>query len=201
MYAYTLTGMIAAALVQTLRTDTGLSVRALAEAAGIASSTVHRIEKGTLQPTMDMLQRIAEAAGARLLVEPQVDYAASIVGLAQSIRQDIAAHEQSWPVRKAAELTERFGRADAETRRRMTAAEPPSTGDAHWDAFVAGLAEWLTVRVGIPTPPWTHKASRYLEAGWWVTPMKAMHAWEYAGSPASFKTRGVYLHRESLTNV
>jgi len=31
--------------------------------------------------------------------------------------------------------------------------------------------------------------------------MESMRAWEYAGSPMSFQSRGVYLHRESLTNV
>jgi hypothetical protein len=31
--------------------------------------------------------------------------------------------------------------------------------------------------------------------------MKPMRAREYAGSPMPFKGRGVYLHRDSLTNV
>lgn len=30
--------------------------------------------------------------------------------------------------------------------------------------------------------------------------MESMRAWEYAGSPMSFKTRGVYIHRDSLLN-
>jgi hypothetical protein len=31
--------------------------------------------------------------------------------------------------------------------------------------------------------------------------MASLHAWQYAGSPASFQDRGVYIHRESLINV
>lgn len=147
------------------------------------------------------LRRIVEAAGARLRVEPEIDYAASVVGLARSIRQDLAQSDESAPVRKAAEFTHRFRSVDDHTRRRMVAAEAPSIGDPRWDAFVAALTEWLTVQTGMPVPAWVRQPSRYLDTGWWVTPMKSMHAWEYAGAPASFKTRGVYLHRDSLTNV
>lgn len=198
VYAYSVRP---AELVRMVRVETGLSVRALAEAAGVAASTVHRIEQGELGPTMETLAHIVEAAGFRLRVDAQVDYSAGIVGLARSIRPDIAAGDYSGPVRKAAELATRFVGAAQEGRRRMITARPPETGDPRWDAFLAGLAEWLAVRVGMPAPAWVYDDSRYLGRGWWVTPMESLRAWEYAGSPMSFQSRGVYLHRDSLTNV
>lgn len=193
--------MITAELVRRTRAETGLSVRALAAAAGVAASTVHRIEKSELEPTVDTLRCILQAAGMLLRIEPELDYAASLVGLARSIREDIAGNDRTWPVRKAAELVTRFHYADPESRQRMITAEPPSTGDQRWDAFVAAVAEWLAVRYGLEVPAWAYHHSRYLRRGWWITPMMSMRAWEYAGSPASFKNRGVYLHRESLVNV
>jgi transcriptional regulator with XRE-family HTH domain len=196
-----LTRMRPADLVRMVRSEAGLSVRALADAAGVAASTVHRIEQGELQPTVETLRHVVEAAGQRLQVDAHLDHAVSIVGLARSIRSEVAAGDYANPVRKAAELAARFGRADMATRRRMVTAKPAPTGDGRWDAFLAGLAEWLTVRAGLPAPAWVHDADRYLRHGWWVTPMKSMHAWEYAGSPVSFQSRGVYLHRDSLTNV
>jgi transcriptional regulator with XRE-family HTH domain len=196
-----LTYVRVADLVRQTRAEAGLSVRALAEAAGVAASTVHRIERGELQPTVQTLRRIVEAAGMLLRVEPQLDYSVSIVGLARSIRADLARGDQTWPVRKAAELAGRFRRADPDTQRRMIAAEPPETGDPRWDAFLAALAEWLAVRADLPTPSWALDGDRYLRRGWWVTPMTSMRAWEYAGSPAAFQSHGVYLHRDSLTNV
>lgn len=174
-------------------------MRSLAKAAGVAASTVHRIERGDLQPTVQTLSRIAEAAGVRLRMEPEVDYAVSLVGLARSIRADRTKRKDT--IRKAAEFVSRFNRADPDTRSRMIAAEPPAVGDPHWDAFVAGLAEWLAVRAEMPTPAWTHKPERYLDHGWWITPMASMRAWEYAGSPVSFQSRGIYIHRDSLVNV
>jgi transcriptional regulator with XRE-family HTH domain len=196
-----LTSMRPSELVRGVRAEAGLSVRALADAAGVAASTVHRIEQGELQPTVETLRQVVEAAGQRLRVDAQVDHAVSIVGLARSIRPEVAAGDYAGPVRKAAELATRFGEADPATRHRMITAKPPPTGDSRWDAFLAGLAEWLAVRAGLPAPAWAHDTDRYLHRGWWVTPMRSMHAWEYAGSPMSFQVRGVYLHRDSLTNV
>jgi transcriptional regulator with XRE-family HTH domain len=188
-------------MVRGVRSETGLSVRALAEAAGVAASTVHRIEQGEIQPTVDTLAQIVEAAGSRLWVEAHLDHAASVVGLALSMQPDAAAGGYIVPVRKAADLAARFAGADVETRRRMITARPPETGDPRWDAFLGGLAEWLAVRAGLPAPAWVRDDSRYLRRGWWVTPMESMRAWEYAGSPMSLQSRGVYLHRESLTSV
>lgn len=190
-----------AELVRGVRTDAGLSLRALAGAAGVATSTIHRIERGEIHPTIDILERITQAAGVRLRVEPVPDYAASIVGLARAIRDDITSGDATMPVRRAAELAARFETSDVEARHRMINAEPPAIGDARWEAFVAALAEWLAIRAAMTAPDWVHHADRYLHESWWVTPMASMRAWEYAGSPASFQTRGVYLHRDSLTNV
>jgi transcriptional regulator with XRE-family HTH domain len=198
VYAYNVN---AAETVRRIRVESSLSLRALAHAAGLAASTVHRIEQGQLRPTTATLDRIAEAAGVRLVVEPRLDHAVSIVGLARAVRDDIAAGDQTWPVRRASELVHRFSHADADSRQRMLAAEPPEIGDPRWDAFVAALAEWLALQGRMPTPTWVYQPKRYLPAGWWVSPMPSMRAWQYAGSPASFQNHGVYIHRESLINV
>lgn len=187
-------------LVRRFREDAGLSLRKLANAAGVATSTVHRIERGDLRPTVAMVQRLAQAAGARLDVDARPDYSMSILGLARAIRSPTESAGLS-PVQLSAELAHRFDNADVEERTRMLAAEPALGGDPRWDAFLGGLAEWLAVRVGIAPPAWTQDDGRFLREGWWVTTMDSMRAWEFAGTPMSFQRRGVYLHRESLTNV
>ncbi len=124
--------MDAAELVRAARTGAGLSVRSLADAAGVAASTVHRIEKAELHPTVDTLRRILETAGVRLRLEPQPDHAVSLVGLARSIRADVVGTgtdgDWTWSVRRAAELVSRFRAADGATRHRMITAEPRPPG-------------------------------------------------------------------------
>ena len=59
-------GSPAYALCRQVRRRSGLSQRALAEAAGVSPSTVARIERGRLEPTLDLLLRLVDAAGLRL---------------------------------------------------------------------------------------------------------------------------------------
>lgn len=188
-------------LVRTVRAETGLSIRAVADAAGLAPSTIHRIERGALQPTMLTLARIAGAAGMRLHVDVRVDYAASLVGLGRWAATKIVTGSEPDIVRLAAELVHRYRASPPSMRSSMISAEPAATGDLRWDAFLAALAEWLAVTSGDPVPAWARRQGRFLACGWWVTSMGSMRAWEYAGSPAAFKIRGVYVHRDSLLNV
>lgn len=189
-------------MVAEARARAGLSIRALARTAQVSPSTVHRIEQRRLVPTVEMLDRLVRATGRRLEVVVRPDPTTTI-GLAQAIAADLERdHEdRSGPVRRAAEFASRFARRDPTTQHIAIKSEPPTTGDLRWDAFLAALVEWLAVRHGAEVPPWVRNPSRYLDAAWWVTTMPSLHAWEFAGSPASFQSHGVYLHRDSLANV
>lgn len=191
-----------ALIVAKERAAAGLSIRALARAAQVSPSTVHRIEQGKLVPTVDMLDRLVGATGSRLEVAVRPD-SQTIAGLARIIASDLDRdpEDRTVPVRRAAEFAARFHRRERTSRELAIQSEPPPTGSARWDAFVAALVEWLAVRHGTDVPGWVHDASRYLDGGWWVTTMPSLHAWEFAGSPVSFQSHGVYLHRDSLVNV
>ncbi len=66
-----------------------LTVRALAERAGVAFSTVHLIEKGTSLPRFEVIQKLSAALG----VEPaEVDeFAAAIAAVAEGKATAVAA--------------------------------------------------------------------------------------------------------------
>lgn len=57
------------AICREIRARTGWTQRRLAEAAGVAHSTVARIEKARMEPTLSELQRLARAAGFDLRIE------------------------------------------------------------------------------------------------------------------------------------
>jgi transcriptional regulator with XRE-family HTH domain len=187
-------------LVKRVRSEAGLSLRDLAAASDLAVSTIHRTERGELHPTVGTLEQVVSAAGCRLRLDVSPDSAGSVLGLSLVLRHELEAGERLSVVRRAAELANRFESATPSARIAMLVAQPPPVGSVEWDAFLGGLAEWLAVRVGSETPAWTEAPTRFLDHGWWVTPMDSLRAWEYAGTPMSLKRRGVFLHRESLTN-
>jgi transcriptional regulator with XRE-family HTH domain len=187
-------------LARSVRRSAGLSLRQLARRADLATSTVHRVERGELHPTVETVERIVTAAGRRLVLEVPADSSGSVLGLGLAVAVAVEADDTSLVVRQAAELVSRFDHASADGRRQMLAVEPSPAGSEEWDAFLAGLAEWLAVRGDVEPPAWTRRPDRFLRRGWWVTPMRSLRAWEYAGTPVSLQRRGVYLHRESLVN-
>jgi transcriptional regulator with XRE-family HTH domain len=68
--AYTLTavkeGSSAYAICLLARREAGLSQRKLAAATGVSPSTIARIEKGRMEPTLALLTRVVEACGLEL---------------------------------------------------------------------------------------------------------------------------------------
>jgi predicted transcriptional regulator len=59
-------------LLKKARRESGLSQRALAKAAGVPQSTVGRIESGAIDPRAGTLQRLLEACGWDLILEPRL---------------------------------------------------------------------------------------------------------------------------------
>lgn len=57
------------AICKEARRRSGMSQRALAAGAGVTPATVARIEKGRMEPTLDLLRRIVRAAGLELRAE------------------------------------------------------------------------------------------------------------------------------------
>lgn len=55
-------------LLRTAREARGLTQAALAERAGTAQSAVSRLECGVVSPTVETLERLLEAADARLIL-------------------------------------------------------------------------------------------------------------------------------------
>jgi predicted nucleotidyltransferase/DNA-binding XRE family transcriptional regulator len=59
----------AGGLVRSARERAHLSARALARASHVSTSTVTRIERGEINPTVEMLDRLLAASGNRLVLE------------------------------------------------------------------------------------------------------------------------------------
>ena len=80
-------------------------------------------------------------------------------------------------------------------------ADPGSTGDARWDALIAGVVENLMFRRSMKVPRWTVQPGRFLTEWWFVTDFPRLHPTAFVETPAAIANRGVFIRRSSLENV
>jgi len=78
-------------------------------------------------------------------------------------------------------------------------AEPSTTGDARWDAMLAGNVEELALAGHFPAPAWTQ--GHALAQFWFVGSMPSLVAYSFARSPMSLQIRGVMIDPADLESV
>lgn len=84
---------------------------------------------------------------------------------------------------------------------RMWSEEPASTGDAGFDAFLAGLTEHLALQAGLEPPAWVEHPDRFLATFWFPHARADFDAIALRDSPGPFRRRNVYVHPSSLERV
>jgi hypothetical protein len=90
---------------------------------------------------------------------------------------------------------------DGEARLACLTDAPPPTGDAHLDAFVGAVAEYLSRQYELPRiPDWAFEPHRYLERAWHVSPFDSSGMREYLtfASPAEFSSRNIFTEERPL---
>ncbi len=144
-----------AVVLREARRGAGLSVRGLAASAGVAYSTVARIESGRLDPTTGMLARLLEAAGCRL----------ELAGVRVPVPR-LADLVEAWAVdplgQDRPDWTRLRGFLDYLTEHPRhvgvsVAAPPPTSGSGFMDTLLAGIAEKVCDDAGVPRPGWARR--------------------------------------------
>ena len=106
------------------------------------------------------------------------------------------ADDDSHRWRLVAEMLEEYRHEPVAQRAGLLATEPPSTGDERWDVFLAALAEFLTARDGRGAAAWT--AGRRLAVFWFPFNSAAARVDAIVHSPASFRSRGIFVAPQEL---
>lgn len=114
-----------------------------------------------------------------------------------------------WPdpdlVRLIADAIHNFELLESdEDRWDYIAHEPPLTGDAGWDAALAGLGVHLArLSAFEQTPDWTRDPGRYSPTFRWIglPPDSEMKAYVFQRTPIYFKSRGVMIDVANLVSV
>jgi transcriptional regulator with XRE-family HTH domain len=148
--------MDAGSLVGSARSSAGVTVRELAARAGVAGSTITRVQAGVVDPTVHTLARVLAAAGYELRLSATRADAVRTPQLSDLV--------DAW-TRKGGEVRLAWprwrGLLDALALHPELVPEaiypsPPPSGARIVDTLLAAVAEKLADDAALPRPTWTH---------------------------------------------
>lgn len=148
------------AILCSARTGAGLSRRALAARAGVATSMVSRIENGDTDVTLSMLRRLLAAAGRELVIDSrQSGDRPAIAALATAVEVDRGRLKIDWTrLRGFADWAQQHVDDVA-----AAIADPPARTGTPLDAILAAFAEQLADEHGMARPRWTRAVGSLAE--------------------------------------
>lgn len=148
------------ALLAGAKGSSGISIRALATQAQVAGSTITRIQAGTVDPSIETLERIFLAAGFELQI--------NAVRLGRSPRPSLCDLFDAWSIQNnQLQLDWTRWRAFLDELALHTELipeaiyiTPPPTGNIIVDALLAAVAEKLADDAGLPRPTWAEQVPK-----------------------------------------
>ena len=195
-YAYMLSAMQeASGLVANARASAGLSLRELGRLAGVAFTTIRRVEAGEMDPTVGMLRRILAAAGEDLVLttSPAAQTRVSLAALADKSIANAAGERPDWTALRA--FVDYLALHPEETADAIAA--QPHTQSRLMRALLAGMAEKLADDHELPRPGWTWTAPK-MTPDWELPGTARMRAQRRAKAPRQLLDRGIVIDEGSL---
>jgi transcriptional regulator with XRE-family HTH domain len=188
-----------ATMLRDARRAVGITQLELAERAGTAQPAVAAYESGGRTPNLTTLRRLLGACDYDVEVQalPRVRRgAASLAELAETIEGDLEQGRERDALRLLFGFADDFRGSSRPGQLALLAKQPPPTGEARFDAVLAGVAEFFADEGGIPAPRWVDDPERFVEPSWFVASRPAFHAYTLANTPAVFARHGVFIARE-----
>lgn len=96
------------------------------------------------------------------------------------------------------------GEMDSASDEELAAAivdEPLATGDGRIDALLAAVAEHLAYHRILPLPTWCFNSGRSLATAWFPIDYPSVRVRALISSPASFRSRLIFIDRSDLARV
>ena len=159
------------ALIREARHAAGITQAQLAARAGTTQPAVAAYESGTRRPNLETLSRLLDGCehDVEVLARPRVRRgAASLAELSPTISEDLLSDRESDALRLLFGFADDFRGSSRPGRISLIAEDPPPTGDARFDAALAGVAEFFAAEAGIAAPGWVNSPGRFVEPWWFV---------------------------------
>jgi ABC-type amino acid transport substrate-binding protein len=123
----------------------------------------------------------------------------TIQDIASEVKNSLGRSDEAEARRLAFRFVELYDAATEAERVAMVRDPPEPTADARFDALLAGIVDFVCARHDTIPPRWVDDPERFLDAWWFVSGMRTLHADAIAHSPISFARRGVFLTENALT--
>jgi transcriptional regulator with XRE-family HTH domain len=191
-------------LIKRARQDANITQLQVAHRAGTAQPAVAAYESGLRIPTLATLERLLDACehDLEIAASPRKRRgAASLEHLAPLIADDLAQGRERDALRLLFGFSDDFRGSSRPGKVALLHEDPPTTGDARFDAALAGTAEFFASEGNIPAPGWVNGSSRFVEPWWFATSKPAFEAYTLAHTPAVFARHGVFIAREVFDRV
>lgn len=173
-----------------MRRRRGLTLRAVARAAGTSVSNLSAYERGAKRPRSGTLERLQAVVDAGSHSPIHRNDLLTVPAAAAALRAGLRARWGTADLlRLVREMRSNAGFAIDESDLAASFAAPSTTGDQRWDAMLAGCVEDLALHRGLEPPGWCR--GHALPTFWFVGSTPSLHAYAFARSPFSLQVRGV----------
>jgi transcriptional regulator with XRE-family HTH domain len=186
-------------LLRNARHNAGITQLEVATRARTTQPAVAAYESGARTPSLTTLTRLLGACehDVEVIARPRMRRgAASLAELSQTIEQDIEDGREQDALRLLFGFADDFRASSRPGAIELIAEEPASTGDARFDAALAGVAEFFAAERGVPAPGWVNQPRRFVEPLWFVSSRPEFDSYTLAHTPATFLRHGVLIARE-----
>lgn len=186
--------------LRSARQASGLSLAAVARAAGTSASNVSAYERGAKRANGATLARLNAAVRAGSDSAIHRNRLVTVPAAAAAIRAGL---RHGWSaadlLRIVRELRTNAAHLRNDADRSAFYGQPSTTGDRRWDALLAGVTEMDALRDGRDVPPWAR--GHELPHLWFVGSMPSLHAHALANTPSSLAARGIVLDGAALESA
>lgn len=186
--------------MRSARQRSGLSLAAVARAAGTSATNVSAYERGTKRANRATQARLSVAVRAGADSAIHRNRLVTIPAAAAAIRAGL---RKGWStadlLRIIRELRSNSTHLRNDTDRAAFYSRPSTTGDRRWDALLAGVTEMDALRDGREVPGWVR--GHELPHLWFIGSSPSLHAHALVHTPSSLAVRGIVLDGAALESV
>ena len=187
----------AAALLKRARENAHLTQTRLSELSGTAQSNIARAEAGHRHLKLDTLDKLLHATGHRLVLLPTTRL--TVGDAAEDVRAALTTGNEDRAYRIVIQLADDLASEHGAERVALTVPPPTSTGQARYDAFIAGVVAHRLDEERLPLPAWLSSAP-ILDEPWCVDEWTDCDT-AAAATPPRLRARNVIIGAYELASL